>query len=746
MVHRLRKRKNVDKKEDKYKKEIPKATKYEREKVPVVIQMEGVECGAAALCSILGYFGKFVPLAELREACGVTRDGASVFGIMKAAQSYGLLAEAHMVELEDLYDLTPPFIVFWRLEHFVIIEGFSPDEVYLMDPGVGHVTITYEDLNAMYSGLVILFDTTLEFQKSAPPLPVFEALQKIFRKEAKAVAFALLAGLGLVIPKIMMPALTQIFVDDFLINNIYSWNEWFIFICFLLIYLTLTFNFFELSAISRLYIKLSTSASSEFLWHVLRLPYSFYLMRYSGEIANRLPIIEGLYHTLASSLSGILIDAFLAIFFGLALFYYDPLIAAIGIAITLGDAFILRYLFSTRLDKSNYYQQTMSRSRAYSIGTLASFETIKTTGAEFSLFGRWAGYYTKALTALQSIGRLDVYMAHLPGFLQMLTRITVLSLGGYKVLQGTLTVGMLLALFLLMELFIQPITRLVNFNQTIQLLLVSYARIEDVMANPIDPALEEIHKESVKKLPYPKLTGTVEVSHVTFGYDPNSEPLLKDIQLSVNPGTTVGIVGGLGSGKSTLAKLILGLLEPWKGEILFDNKPRKEWPRHLLTNSIAGIEQDTYLFAGTIKENITFFDPTIEEQVVIEAAKDADIHDAILSHMGGYDTVLHNNGKNLSSGEKLRIDIARALALQPSILVLDEATSYLDPAMEDTVMANIRKRGCTCLLIAQRISSLRYCDRIIVLDKGRIVEEGTQEELLQKETLFKKLYEYEQFA
>lgn len=731
----------------KYQSTIPRASSYIRNKVPTVVQMEMVECGAASLCSILAYYDKYVPLEELRVECGVSRDGVSAFGIIQAAQMHGLLAEAHQVDLEDLYELPLPLIAYWNFEHFVVIEGFSREAVYIMDPSVGRTTITYEDLNAAFTGIVILFDPSIDFQKSGQPQRIGESLIAIFNRDKASFIFAFLAGLCLVLPQLALPAFSQIFIDNVLVGHSYNWRNWFLFSMVVVIAFTFLMKFLEYTILSRLYIKLTTLFSGEFLWHILRLPYMFYLQRNSGEIANRMPLNENVYKTVATQFSALIIDATVTIAFAIALFYYDAWIACLGLSMVAIDLYFMFALYQSRLDAYFYYQQTVAKSKSYSISALRNIESVKTNCLEYKLFSRWAGYYTKSLNAVQEIGKRDVYAGTIPSFIMLFTEIAVLCFGALRVIHGSLTVGMLFAMLLLMDLLTMPITRLVNFIQLAQFLKIDIARLNDVLKNPIDKALVKAEKEEeqlMKEYPGTKLKGSLEISNLTFGYDLTGDAVLQDVNLFLTPGTMIAVVGPTGSGKSSLAKLIAGLFEPWKGTILFDQMPRSKLPRSLLTQSIGIVEQDAQLFFGTVKDNIAFFNPLIEQSEIVRAAKDACIHEEILLRKGGYDLLLHNNGSNLSGGQRQRLEIARVLALQPSIVILDEATSALDSDTEMKVMENIRRRGCTCIVIAHRISSTRYCDDILVLDKGIIVQKGFHEELIATEGIYKSLYELEQ--
>ena len=564
------------------KEEIPRASIYSREKVPTVIQMEATECGAACLCMILAYYDKYVPLEEVRVAAGVNRSGASTNGILIAAREYGLLAEAHLVDLEGLYEMPLPLIAFWEFKHFVVIEGFSKDEVYINNPSIGPCRITYEELNHAFTGLVSLFTPGADFVKSGSPLSIGQVFLGAIKRAKLPFFYAFLTGLCLVIPGLAVPAFTQVFIDNILVNHIYSWEGWFFFVMGLTLLLTLLLKFLQLRLLSRLYIQLSTAFSSEFFYHILRLPYFYYLRRFHGETAGRMRLNENVAKTLSSTLTGMGIDVVVAVIFGLAMFYYDSLIALFGMAIVAGDILLLSYLYSSREAAYTSFLQTNVKSLSYSVGALRSMESIKLAGAESNFFSNWAGYYTKAQNALQAIGKIDIYSGILPEFLKNLTLIMILSFGAWRVMHGYLTIGMLMALVILMDNFISPITRLVNFNQVIQLLKMDTARLKDTLNSPVDPTLTQAEKNEdrfSREVPYTKLKGSIELKNITYGYEQTEDPILININLKITPGTYIGVVGASGSGKSTLAKIISGLIEPWEGEVLFDHKPRNELPR-----------------------------------------------------------------------------------------------------------------------------------------------------------------------
>lgn len=725
--------------------EIPKSPHYRRIKTPTLIQMEAVECGAAVLGIVLAYYGKFVPLEELRVTCSVSRDGANALSILQAAHYYGLDCEGYNLELQDLYDMPLPLIAFWNFEHFVVIEGFSKDCVFINDPAVGPHRITYEELDQSFTGLALVLEPKASFVKSGKPINTFTLLANRIKEAKIPFFFAFLAGLCLVLPKLALAAFTRIFLDDILLNHIFSWKNWFLIGLFFVAVFNFVFTFLQQLALGRLFIKLTIDYCSNFLWHILRLPLKFYYQRYGGEIANRMVLNYRVATTLTTHLAYIFIDSIVVFIYAIVMFYYDALIAGIGIAMIFGNLILIRYLVRSRMDAYAYFQQITGKGISFTIESLKNFETIKSTSTQHKLFSRLMGFSTKSIIALQTLGSRDVLSGVVSPFLQMLTTIAVLGVGAWRVIEGYLTIGMLMALYILMQNFMDPIVRLVGYLQTTQLLQTDIARLDDVLKNKLDDNLvieeKNEHLAGQKFEHSPKLQGNLELRDITFGFNFFVDPILSDINLSIAPGQSVAIVGPSGSGKSTLAKVIVGLLKPWRGEILFDHMPRETLPRSFLTNSIALTEQEPAIFAETILKNIAYFEPLAEQQEIFQAAKDACIHDDIMLRKNGYDLMLDWGGSNLSGGQRQRINIAQSLVRRPSILILDEATSALDSETEECIYENIRRRGCTCIIIAHRMSTIKNCDFIIAIEKGKIVQQGTHGELMQTEGIYKTLVE-----
>lgn len=729
-----------------------------RIKTPTLIQMEAVECGAAALGIILSYYDRIIPLSELRQKCGISRDGSKASNIIKAGRSYGLTAKGFKKSLDNLKTLAPPYIVFWNFNHFLVVEGFGKDCVYLNDPAIGRRKVSIKEFDEAYTGIVLVMQPGEEFQKGGKQRSMFAALASRLTSSRRALIFCLLTGLFLTFPRLAIPAFTQVFIDRILVENLQDWLRPMILGMLMAAVVQGLLMRMQLRALRKLLIKLSVTMSGQFIWHLLRLPVGFYAQRFSGEISSRIQLNDRVAEVLSGRLATTVIDTAMMGLYAVLMLTYDWLLTTITIIFAALNFVALRTLSRSRVDANISLAQEYGKVSGVAIGGIQAIETVKASGLEADLFTKFAGYYTKAVNSQQKLGLQTRILNTLPTLLTALATASILVIGGFRVINGSLSVGMLVAYQLLATSFLRPVNNLINFGSTLQELESDLNRLDDVLQNPIDnssinhnlsphlpisPSPNSPLPNSLSSLsshlPSPisldsfQLKGTIELRQLTFGYSNLEAPLIEDLNLTVKPGQRVALVGGSGSGKSTVAKLICGLYSFWSGDILFDNISRNQIPRSILADSLAMVEQDIFLFAGTIRDNLTLWDTTIPEADLVKACQDAAIHDAILSLPGGYDAQLNEGGSNLSGGQRQRLEIARALVRNPSILVLDEATSALDAETEQIVDRNLRRRGCSCIVVAHRLSTIRDCDEIIVLQQGKVVQRGTHEELREQQ-------------
>ncbi len=710
-----------------------------RVRTPTLLQMEAVECGAAALGIILGYYSRIVPLAELRRECGVSRDGSSAFYLVKAARNYGLTAKGFKAQLEKLKTIASPYIVFWNFNHFVVVEGFGKKCVYLNDPATGRRRVSLEEFDRAYTGVILVMEPGPSFQKGGTKRNTLAALVSRLRHSWGTILFCLFAGFLLTVPRLAVSAFSQVFVDEILVSERQDWIQPLVLGMVLTAVLRGILASLRLTYLRNLMLKLSVTMSGQFVWHILRLPVGFYAQRFAGEISSRVSLNDKVAGILSGTLGKTIIDTVMMVFYFLIMLQYDRLLTGIALVFASINFFALQLMLRTRVDANLKLAQEYGKVNGVAIAGIQTIETLKASGLESDSFAKFAGYYAKALNAQQDLALQSQVLTILPTLLSALMTASILTVGGLKVMDGTLSVGMLVAYQSLMAGFFGPIDSLINFGSLLQDLEADLNRLDDVLQNPVDAEVErggEGEKEkrgttfSLHQSPITfRLQGYVELQNITFGYSRVEKPLIENFSLSLKPGQRVAVVGTSGSGKSTIAKLICGLYQPWSGEILFDGTPRKQISRSVLTSALAMVEQDIFLFGGTVRENLTLWDSTVPPADLVKACQDAAIHETILSLPGGYEAKLIEGGMNLSGGQRQRLEIARAIVRNPAVLVLDEATSSLDAQTELMIDRNLRRRGCSCVVIAHRLSTIRDCDEIIVLEQGLVVQRGTHEQL-----------------
>ena len=706
--------------------------------------MEAVECGAASLAIILAYYERIIPLAELRIECGVSRDGSKASNLILAARRYGMEAEGFKAEdLDQIKEVPLPFIVFWNFDHFLVVEGFSKHWVFLNDPATGPRRVSWEEFDEGFTGVVLVMKPGQDFDRGGRKPSVILALSDHLRGSVGAILYCILAGFLLVLPGLAIPVFSQVFVDEILVENRAEWLRPLILGMIITTIFQGILTLLRLRYLRKLRIKLAVGMSTRFLWHILRLSVRFYAQRYAGEVSNRASLNNKVAQVLSGQLATTVIDAVMILFYAAVMFAYDGVLTLIGICFSAINGLALQWVARHRVDANMRLVQDWGKAHGVGIAALQSIETLKASALETDFFARWSGHYAKAATAQQDLEVTNQILGVLPILLSSLTSMLILVVGGWRVMDGNLSIGMLVAFQSLMLSFQQPVNTLVDFGTTLQELEGDLNRLDDVLGNSLDPELEKRSREigEIRERDNfdKQLQGYVELRNVTFGYSHVDPPLIENFCLSLQPGQRVALVGASGSGKSTLSKLISGLYQPWSGEILFDGIPRQEISQEVLASSLSLVEQDIFLFGGTVRDNLTLWDTTVQDEQLIKACRDAVIHETVISIPGGYDGELLEGGVNLSGGQRQRLEIARALVKNPAILVMDEATSALDAQTEQMIVTNLQQRNCSCILVAHRLSTIRDCDEIIVLEKGKVVQRGTHEELWKEGDVYGRL-------
>lgn len=711
-------------------------------KTPTILQMEGVECGAAALSIILGYYGKVVPLEKLRIACGVSRDGLKATNILKAAREYGLEAKGYAKSIEKLMQLEMPAIIFWNFNHFLVIEGFTKNKVYLSDPAQGRYHVSHQEFDDAFTGVVLTFKPGENFEKGNEKKGLLNSLASRVSHSKMSLIYIILVSLFLVIPGLVIPSFTKMFIDKYLVNGISEFIMPLLLAMSGILLINSALVYLQQYYLLRLETKLALSTSSKFLWHVFHLPIAFFTQRYSGEIGNRVSLNDKVAKLLSGDLANSALNVIVVVFYALLMFSYDVLLTLIGIVMATLNILALQFVSRARKDANRNFMNENGKLLGTTTSGISMIETLKASGRENDFFTTWTGYLAKVMNTQQELGWLTTRLNIIPPLLMSLTTSIVLGAGAMRVMDGQMTLGMLVAFLYLMNNFMGPVNQLVRVGSLLQETEGDMGRIDDVLNYEKASEFEEegtSQNNTITEDKLHKLTGHFEIKNVSFGYNTTMPALIEDFSLKLKPGSRVALVGGSGSGKSTIARLASGLYDPWEGDILFDSKLRKDFPRHIITQSVAVIDQDVLMFKGSIQENIAFWDSKIPEKHIIQSARDAAIHDVVAARTDAYDSEVMERGANFSGGQQQRLEIARALALNPSILIMDEATSALDPKSEKIVMDNIKKRGCTCLIVAHRLSTIMDCDEIIVMEFGKIAERGTHHELMRKNGVYAQL-------
>ncbi|MEM1300593.1 MAG: NHLP family bacteriocin export ABC transporter peptidase/permease/ATPase subunit [Pseudomonadota bacterium] len=708
-----------------------------RARTPSVLQLEAAECGAASLAMVLGHFGRFAPLDELRTLCGVSRDGAKASSLLKAARTFGLTAKGMKAEPEHLRDMKGPMIAFVNFNHFLVVEGVSGNRVFINDPASGRRTETLTEFSDSFTGVVLLFERGDEFRAGDTRPPLIPSLIRRMRGFGWAILFVFLIALALVIPGIVVPLFSQVFVDYVLVRSLDDW------LVPLLIGMGITavarFILIRVQgmAMLRLGEAMTLSTGRDLFRHMLRLPISFFDQRFSGEIADRVRLNEGLVGLLTGQLAGAALNVITASLFLVVMLNYHLWLTAAVAALAAVNVVIL--LASTKIMSERYRKISIESGKMMGarVAGLKDMETFKASGAEDMLFTRWTGLWANVTNGSQAAAQASAWISPLPGLISAFITVLVLIGGGYAVMRGELTLGELVAFQSLAASFAAPVVGLAGFGAELQQVRSFTQRLDDILEQDVDPGFAHDRPETPDAVPI----GSVTLRDVSFGYSPLEDPLIDGLNIELKPGTRVALVGASGSGKSTVGKLITGLAEPRSGIIEVGERAHSEWARSALAARLAYVRQEVVMFRGTVRENLTLWDDTIPETDLIRAAHDAQIHATIAARPGAYDAEMAEGGRNFSGGERQRLEIARALATNPSVIVMDEATSALDSVSEHRVMEAIRRRGTTCIVIAHRLSAIRDCDEIVVLDRGQVAERGRHEDLMARRGLYAHLIE-----
>ena len=697
-------------------------------KVPIVMQLEALECGAACLTMIMAYYEKWIPLEQVRIDCGVSRDGSNAKNILLAARNYGMEAGGYKMEPETLREKGLfPCIVHWNFNHFVVCCGFKGKYAYLADPARGNVKVTMEEFDEAFTGICLMFRPSKEFVPGGKKKSTLDFAAKRLRGARAAVIFVVLTTLINYLFGIINPGFTRFYMDRLLTGENRELLMPFIALLSAVGIVQLIVNASQYIYSLKINGKMAVIGNSTYMWKVLKLPMEFFSQRMAGDIQMRQETNADIASTIIDTLTPLALNAIMMVVYLVFMLRLSPLLTLVGISTIVINIFVGRIISEKRINVTRVQMRDQGKLASATVSGIQMAETIKASGAENGFFAKWAGY--QASVSMQEIKamKLETYLGAVPMFFSTLAEYAVLVIGVQLTMQGHFSLGSIILFQGFLSGFMDPATTIISAGQTIQEMRTQMERVEDVMQYPDDDHFKDDPLSREKD--YGKLTGKVELKNVTFGYSRLGEPLIQDFSMTMEPGSRVAFVGASGCGKSTLSKLISGLYKPWSGEILFDGKPIEQIDRSVFTGSLAVVDQDIILFEDTISDNIKMWDDSIEDFEMILAARDAQIHDDIMQRRDGYQGKLIEGGKDLSGGQRQRLEIARVLAQDPSIIIMDEATSALDAKTEYELVKAVKDRGITCIVIAHRLSTIRDCDEIIVMDRGQVIERGKHDEL-----------------
>lgn len=688
---------------------------------PQILQIEAVECGAASLAIVLAHHGCWVTLEDMRIACGVSRDGTKASNLLKAGRHFGLTAKGFRKEVEGLADIPMPAILHWNFNHFVVLEGLRGESVFINDPASGRRTITRRELADAFTGVVLAFEPAETFERAgAPPLAMPMLLERL-KGSRKGLVYVLAASLALVLPGIAVPVFTRVFVDNILIGRQHDWLLAFTVAMLSVLCLRGAATALQQAGLRRLEMKQVIVPAGKLLWHLLRLPAEFYAQRHPGEMASRLNANERIADLLSGKLASTVFNLTSLFAYAVILWLISPLLASCILATQLLYGIVIHLGGKAQRRQSVRLSFDLGNLLAATLGPIRAIETLKASNMEGQAYRQWAGHHNRVLRTRAELTLTQTLVNAIPAGIQALTAVLVLVLGAVGVMRGELSIGALVAFQGLAQGFNAPVLDLIGLVGQIQAIRADLVKIADVSrAKPVSPG----HAAAVPA------SSRVELDHLRFGYSPLDPPLIEDFNLSLKPGTRVALVGGSGSGKTTIGRLIAGLQTPWSGEIRIGGVDAQALTQARRSGVIGYVDQEIFLFEGSVRDNLTLWDDTLAEAALVAALSDAAMLDDVLMRAGQLDAHVAEGGLNFSGGQRQRLELARVLAANPALVVLEEATAALDPVTEKQIDDNLRRRGCGCLIIAHRLSTIRDCEEIIVLDRGRIVERGGHDALM----------------
>ncbi len=699
---------------------------------PTRLQMESTECGAASLGIILQHYGRYIPLTQLRERCGVSRDGSDAANLILAAKSFGLSGKGFKKGIKALEKVNAPAILFWEFNHFLVFEGFVGDRIALNDPALGPRRVSLEEFEISYTGIVLTLSPDETFIPEGHAPTVWPIVWRRLFTEPGGALFILLSGLLLILPQLVMPIFSQIYIDEVIGNGMANWLKPMLWAMALTICLQALLQYLQLLGTRSLERRLTRRFAVSFEHQMLALPERFYSQRYASDIATRMKSNGSIAEFIGSRLIPMATSIVLLIFYLVLTMLYSPWLGLLVLVTTGINAAVVNANLRIQKDASLTLQKDAGKAAAVTVAAVSDIETIKAAALEQDVFRRYSGYQSRLLNTFQKLQLRNARIRVIPNALNTFNEVAIFIIGFFLVIKGELTLGMLLAAQTIALSLKTQIDSVINFIQTLPSFEAEVLRLEDVLEQAHDPLLQNEDSDLTFDT-NSRLSGEIILAAISFGFVAIKDPLIKELNLTIHPGQRIALVGGSGSGKSTLAKLIAGLHQPTDGEILFDGSSLIDIPRAVTTNSLAMVQQDIQIYGCSVRDNLTLWNSSISTSELQRACKDAEIYEVIQGLPEGFESVLSEGGHNLSGGQRQRLELARALVRHPSILVMDEATSALDAETERKVIDNLSRRGCTQVIVAHRLSTIRDADLILVMDQGQVVQQGRHQTMIQEQ-------------
>lgn len=696
---------------------------YKRVKTPTILQMDAMECGAVCLSIVLGYYGLYLSSEEARAACGISRDGSKAINIIKAARRYGMDAGGLSIhEIEDLRQIKPPFIIFWQFNHFMVVEGIEKNTIYINDPGTGPRTISFEEFDKDYTGIVIKLTPGEEFTPGGKKeKSTLGLLYDYFKDDKLELSFIFLTSVLFTIPQASIVLFFKFFVDNILVKKQTQWMPGFVFSMLFIVISITVLLWIQQYFIVRYKLLFSIKKIPKFFNTLLHLPMSFYTQRSSGDMANRMHIFDVISEKITTAISDSVTSILSIVIYTLIILFLNPVMGLVTILVTALNFSSISFTKRKIVDLGRRFSQDRAKMYSVEYSGVKMMEELKFMGAENRFFSRWLSFKFKVMGSQQKIDLYTAFISILPATLYFLNLVIIIILSIHYVLHGAITVGGIIAIYTLLLLFPGPVTNIVNNLLQINELKADLIRVNDVTQGAIH----------VEKKPHDgiKTKNLIDIKSVYFGYSKLEAPILTEIDISLKKGHSIAITGMSGGGKSSLLNLVSCLFEPWAGEIYLKGKNVKDYVPSDLFKIISYVDQNIFLFEGTLRDNLTMWDNTIDDATIIEALKVACVYDVVVLK-GGLDYHVQEGGGNLSLGQAQRIELARALIKKPELILLDEATSALDSTTEAAIYDNLRKMDCSFIIVAHRLSAIRQCNEIVVIENGGIIERGVHAELM----------------